>query len=917
MKDLTSFRRAPRTGLADRQQQRLDAAARRAELVSKISSKTEAKKRVAEIEAKESAAHSRSVPRYLDALGKIPFRRIGGELRPVANAYTKLVEAALAAMNDGCVTVAMTWPVRDVSLSAVPSLLALADVAASPATTIAKAGAAYPSFERPRGLRALIYPYARTAHTHARQVQVDRKYVHSTNMQHVVRHTEGFDEDGALKDYHQVLARAGTLTGRAKDGRVYEEFAHPTLDELMPHGNCDGVPHENGRLLWRTSSKTDLRLHTRTGLADNGKSAGFYLYGLRHRDNAKRSLRSAGPLDLAIFDLTRKGQNRLSDDWPEDARKVFRTLREQHPGIGVLVVVDEPWSYDKCRFDVFNEQKHVRNRPRRPERSIVIAEQNGSVLSSGEPPIEWIGAAKVEAYGFRGRAVEVAEALRAIGNRFRQADDREGARSVRDLVAVLRRNASLPGSLSALSDHVTEERGPALASDIMTTYRVSEPMARLSDATLPAFQIGGTELAETLKDVAAVFRKQEAETPMSLLLEKILGDNRNTSSRTLFMFQTQPIADFAVAELTRKFPWLERKMEIRMIVFSGPGGLSDIAGLPASERNQFKKLYLVAPARNGVLSFFARPWLPEQVVLLADADTMRFSSRDALRLSGELDVPAIGSRLRRYGLAVAKAVEAVGAHAVDLDGIGVMPDDLTFPGEPVVDLTGGKGLDRERIEFVFSEGQRMLAWPGSDLVVLDQSHAVDEFREVVASAVAEGDKICVFSTGFIEKARLVLSIPATAAGEIRDYHELVLEKFSELPGYSEADKLRTLVGRIDDPEVDVNRARYWVTIRQQLAARIDEVVPHAPKTVELFLKFTAALGIGDRMAKEFWQWGVVAQRTTKLKAGMAFHDAYRGILVDPFAAMADNQKRKQDIRRLRFLAEDYVATVESIRRIRP
>ncbi|WP_157386336.1 hypothetical protein [Rhizobium leguminosarum] len=780
-----------------------------------------------------------------------------------------------------------------------------------------KGGVDYPSFGRPRGLKALLYPYARSTHKHARQVLIDRDHLRDINLRHGVRHTDGDNNDAALKDYHQVLARAGKLTGRARDGTEAPEFGHPTLDEIMPHGSCDGAPHENGRLLWRSSTKTDLRLHTRTGLADHGRTADFFLYGLKHRDNIRRSLRGVGSLDLAVFDLTRTGQGRLAEDWPDDAAKVFKLLREHHPRAGVLVLVDEPWSFDKCRFEVFNEQKPVKNRPRRPEKSVVITTHGGAIFGTEDLPASRIGATKVEAYAFRGATLELAEKLRDIGTRLRHAEDKTGMQSIRELVGTLRRNASLPGSLSALSNHVTTEHGQALASDVMTGYRVTSHVAALANPTLPAFQIGGAELADCLTSVANIFQSQQKETPMALMLEHTLAAIKNSSARSLFMFQRQPLADFAIDEFTRKFPWLEKKMESRMIVFSGQGGLSDIAGLPALLRNQFKKMYLVAPARNGVLSYFARSWLPEQIVVLADADTMRFSSRDALRLSEQIDEPAIGSRLRRYGMATAKAVEAVGAHTVNLDGIDVVPDDVKFPKEPVVDLTGGKGADRERIDIVVSEGQRILAWPGSALVLLDQSHSIDEFREVAASSVTEGDRICVLSAGFIEKARLVLNIPAAAAGEIRDYHELVLKKFADVPGMSESDRLRTLVGRIGDPEVDVNRARYWVTIRQQLDARIDEVVPHAPQTLELFLKFTGALGIGERMARDFWQWGVLAQRTTKLKAGMAFHEAYRGILVDPFAAMADNQKRIQEIRRLRLLAEDYVATVESVERIKP
>lgn len=912
-----NFQRPPRTGLADLQQQRRDAVLKRAEILSAMSTKAAAVKDSAELAAIEQAAHARPVTRYSAALAAAPLKRLSGEDQPISKVYAKLVEATLASMNDSCVTVAMTWPARDVSLSAVASLIAVADMGAQPEMAVTKGGIPYPSYERPRGLRALLYPYARSTHKHARQVLLDKTYLRTLSIRHAVRHTDGNDTDGAMKDFHQVLARAGKLTGLGRNGKEYPEFRHPILDEIIPHGACNGTPHGNGQLLWRSSTKTDLKQHKRSGLADHGKTAEFFLHGLTRNDNPRRSLREAAALDVVFFDLTKTGQQRLGDDWPERAGEVFKLVRERQPKAGVVVLVDEPFSFDKCRFEIFNEQKPEKKRPRRPTRSVVVTAYGGAVLANDEVPSSWTGAVKVQAVGFGGAALDLAEKLRRIGSEVRSAEDKAGLRAVRDLVATLRRNASLPGSLSSFSDHVTSEQGPALANDFLTSYRVSGHVVSLKDPTLPAFQIGGAELADCLEAAQELFRKQQAETPMSLLLEKTLEATKNSSGRSLFMFQTQPLAEFAIERFTERFPWLRKKMERRMIVFAGQGGLSDIAGMPPALRNQFKKLYLVAPARNGVLSYFARPWLPEQVVVLADADTLRFSSRDALRLAGEIDEPAIGSRLRRYGLETAKTVQALGSHTVNLDGIQVVPDDVDFPRESVVDLTGGRALERERIEIKLADGPRVMAFPGSALVLHDQSNAVDEFREVVASAVSEGDRLCVLSAGFIEKARLVLNIPTTAAGEIRDYHALVMKKFAEIPGDNDSEKLRVIVDRINDPEVDLNRARYWVSIKKEMEARIDDVVPHAPQKVDLFLKFTAALGIGERMAREFWHWGVLAQRTTKLKAGMAFHDAYKGILVDPFAAMADNQRRKHEIRRLRLLAEDYVATVESVERVKP
>ena len=79
------------------------------------------------------------------------------------------------------------------------------------------------------------------------------------------------------------------------------------------------------------------------------------------------------------------------------------------------------------------------------------------------------------------------------------------------------------------------------------------------------------------------------------------------------------------------------------------------------------------------------------------------------------------------------------------------------------------------------------------------------------------------------------------------------------------------------------------------------------------MRFTEALGIGQKLAESFWLWAVVAQRSHRMRAGNVFHDAFRGILTDPHAALASNRDRSDDIRALRAMAEEHVATVADTR----
>lgn len=916
-----NFRNAPGTELSDRRKQQQDQLKRRLELVEAQKARLASGITATEDLAPEQVG-ARNVNTWMSALSEIPLKPIGADTRPLAVVYDKLLREAIGAVNSGEAVVVMTWPARDICLSALASLLALADVAVAPALAIKVGGISHRSFERPNGFRALLYPYARTTHEAARDVQIERDYLGRTHMAHFSRHSApGQDESSALKDYHHTLSRVRTLTGKARDGRSYPEFEHPTLDEILPHGACDGKAHSSGTLLWRTSSKTDLKVHnTIKGHADDGSKAMYFLYGLRKDDDLAASLRKVrSGLDLAIVDLTRTGRNRLGEDWTNAAATTFKAIRKAHPKTGVLVVTEDPWTFDKVRFEIFNENVPVRNRPVPPARSKTITAMSSFLLAGDEENIVWSGCEEVAVKGFNGPVAKVAEDLRTIARKAERAYDVQGAAAVRDVIFKLRRNASLPGSLASLSNFVSIEQGQAAAADLMSSYTIADAVQFLSDPSVPTSQIGGSELVALLSEAQNIILRLTRSTPMANLLEAIVRSILNASSKALFVFRTQALAEFATADLCRRITELKGRLDNDMIVFSGPGGLTDIAALRTSERNKFKKIFAVAPARDGVLTFFARPWLPSQVFVLAEGDTLQFSSRDAFRLADQIEEPEIASRLRKYAKSSADELSSLGNYQIKITETPPLPTELHFPSETVIDLAGSSGRGGlELLELTMEGGQRIVARPGTGLVRYDRTRSLEAFKQVEAQDVKQGDELCVISANFIDRARLLLSITANATEAIREYHEDVVRRFRKISGLSDYDKMRTLIEKIGEPDLDLQRVRYWVHLEKQLQVPLHEVVTQAPQHHAMFLKFTSALGIGDGLANRFWHLGVKAQRNSRMRAGMAFHDSYRNILTDPHAAaaFADNTKRASEIKRLQRLAEEHVSSVRSLRRFR-
>ena len=408
---------------------------------------------------------------------------------------------------------------------------------------------------------------------------------------------------------------------------------------------------------------------------------------------------------------------------------------------------------------------------------------------------QWTGGTHILADGFTGQLDGPLSRLRVIAKKLRDRGNPDASDAARSIVAKLRRSVSLPGSLAELSEFLEREAGDAIAADNMAAYRVSGDLAILDDPRHGATQIGSDELSSARTEVSRLVAASEAATPMASLLEEALAPTMRASSRTAFVFRNEMIADFALDRLSRKFDKLESKLESGVIRFTSRQGFSDLAGLASGLRNQFKRAIIVAPTRQSALEILSQPWLPDEVTLLADSDTLRFSARDAARLASQLDQPELKERLDRFAAAANARVQEIGAHVVALDEAIAPADDVEFPFGSIIDLSGSHRGDRRLLELEMNSGQRILARPRTGLVLRDGTRSVPRFIEVAAINVSVGDEVCVISPGFVEKARTLLNITTAAAEEIRDYHDLVRKRFAALPGATPGERLRALCAK--------------------------------------------------------------------------------------------------------------------------
>lgn len=856
----------------------------------------------------------RDAQSIISAIDTIPMFRVGdsASVRPVSAEYRSMIVAVIGAMNSGERSAILCWPPHQACLPALTNLIALGDVASAPTHTHAAGpGRLDIVADPPIGFRAVLYPSARTGHGPAREIQLSRSQMATLHKKHVLRSIyPASEEPAALKDYHVVLGRVGAMSGRAKDGRSYAEFEHPVLDEIVPHGTpLAGCP-ENGRLLWRTKSKTDLGKFSRTGAADQPEEARFFLYEIS-ADRMERELTAIEcPPNLLLLDLSKTARGRLENNWLQKARKAVETFQARFPLAGVLAFTDDPWTCDAARFEILGTQRPNGSKKMTPSKVTAIYSPLGDILQdAGSETSEFVGGHQLLVDGFTGQLEAAIAGFRTIARKLEDRGNPTAAEAARSIVTKVRRCVCLPGSLAELSNFLERETFDDIASDNMAVYRISSELAVLNDPRSGATQISSNELASAQTAVRQLTEMSESSTPMASLLDQAIAPALRASSRTIVVFRNELIADFAKDRLTTKFDKLENRLNRDVIRLTTRQGLADLATLIPKFRNNFGRAIVVAPTRQGALEILSQPWLPEVVSILADSDTLRFAARDAARLAELLEHPDLKLRLQRFAKAATQRVEQIGAHVVAFDTTIQPTEDVEFPDGSVIDLAGPHKGDRHLIQLKMKSNQLILARPRTALVQLDDSHSVRRFVEVSASKVNVGDEICVIGPRFIEKARSVLNITAAAAEEIREYHDQVRRRFEALSPGNRAAKLKVLCEKMGAPPVATATASYWVSLEDEAAKPLHEVVPHAPRDRELFMRFTNALGIRPQMASRHWAWAVIAQRSSRVRAGAAFHDAYKGILTDEHAAFASKKERAAEIRALRAAADDYVSTV--------
>ena len=896
-KDLKTAWREPE---ARRQSDLTAAAERRQARVAQMRSLQE--KKAAERSAESEAAARRAALReeFISQLASIPVWTEDRQKGRVTAAYRELAAALYDARVQGRSKALLVWPTGNISLAACHALSSLALPRASPVTT---------SPERRReaapGLRALFYPYSSRARLPLRRVYADRTDVSGVCLDHIADPSR---RSGAGYAYFSRLCRAKDLTGHVRGGGYHFEYENPTLDEVVSVVGLGGAKDVD--VLGRIADRTDLK-HLSNKPGDPAESP-YAIFGLPARGRLRPADRRSAKLDIILLDLTRAGRSRLGRDWRTPVVAALEAATRAYGYLPVLAVTEDSYVHSVLAWEVLKAHDVIAGKG--PADHDAILGLTPAIASTDDlrPP----DLSVVTQFAALGCADPDASLLpdivRAI-ERARSVGDTQAAALLDEVAAITRRTAGLPGGVEELGRFVADNQGAQAAAHRMVGYALGPLVRAAEDLSGPFVQQRHSEFFGLLQRATAWVEARQTGSPIGLMLRDLVRKGLNGATRKVIWSQTSAVSEFAEHVLTTD-PDLGARIAQRigsnMITFVDALAFREIGALPRTELAMTKQVLVVSPQRSQALALLTQPWLPAMVTLVADERTLLGIGREASRLGKFPAFTAYADRLKRLGEAALAEAQRVQGRALDLTA-ATAAEDVDFPEGGVIDLAGRRAPGEKVVRIVMQDGRTILARRKTRLIRLDPDGAVPTYGPCQAEDVTEGDQLCVVDDAFVDMARARLDIRATAAEEIRDYHDRVQTQFAKLEGATPTERLRTLIRKMGEPLVLENTARTWTNLTAETEKPLDLVVPRAPQEWSTFRRFMAALDVPGPMAQSYWAWAVILTRKSRIRAAMRLHEAYLAILVDAFTAEHVSAARRADIRALRATAEGYVSTVAS------
>lgn len=872
------------------------------------------------------------IDRAIDAARKIRLMTLDMGVGPACalnRPTVALLREFLRALKSRDSTVLLQWPFGERDVSFLHPLAMIALLGAPPPKTTDGLTWCDPAPD----FRTLYYPWrggasltTQTSHLLRREEIINWNKFHLTR-QHVRGQTDLTQNDML----HTTLGHLVRLSQRDK---AKPHLAHPSLAEIYPVFVAEGgeiapppfaaaAAELFGRV--RFGAALDRMADYRPQLS-SPKCAPFGLFAVSSRAAPRsalsaRTLVNGGsgggrPPDICLLDLGPRSLSRLGANWDEVVEDFVSEAKKRFPDMPFLVVTQDTYVHRRMAAKLGNIFKP------RAVRSKVLVRVSSDPLSH-DPEIEAVSNITAQ---FSTVSGPTADAISALSEAARGSSDPGFAGTLRREMGSLRKAASLPCGLAQAYDFLCEEIGQS-ATETFLEYRSRGTLLAPIEEALES-EIGGAERARLVSARDAVqraFDTLDTETPIGSLFSELAATLSRKSSRAVIAFSSEIDLLLGHRRLTcdhEQGAALARRLERGHLKLASADQLdSCLADIEQGrERNTWKRLVLIAPNLDYLSRIAARPWLPDELIVVCERNLAARVADTFKRLSSHPDLTGsdnIGGRLARIAASAKTEIEARKVASIDLE-LDLRPHTETT--EDVIDLTDDDLEDStEVIVMSLSSGRKLRARPGSVVIRYNHGAEINPFERASARHIQTGESLIVPDGAFLGAAREILPIRVLAQSWVDIYHATVQAQLAGVPGSTLSAKARRILAEIQKRGARTQSSAAvldWLRVEEHQAVEAERRQPHAPQRRREFDAFMAALDVNEQLAEKMWMEGIQPLRIDRRRAGQRMAQAFVSVLVDPHGTASS---LKADVRAaiagLRKKALDYVDQVVDLEMI--
>jgi len=596
-------------------------------------------------------------------------------------------------------------------------------------------------------------------------------------------------------------------------------------------------------------------------------------------------------LDVVVADLTRTSLSDMGDNWPAALGNLARALRSMAaPRPAVVVLTEDVFVMRKAEAVLRQAAQEARVQGKAYLAEGLLLRHPGFLAAPRGP------AAAATAVAFRadikdGALLRLRDDILGAASLLVQAGAEEAAAALRSALSFVRLIANLPVGYAEAKAAIDILHGTDDDHDqaVRSRFYLDGGLALLNSAIheTPAHR---DILRSVYERVCATVSQWEAATPISLKLKRLIESEKSEHDRTLLVLPDRTLVDlFLASDLALQCPWDVTAAKTM---------------LEAAQACGARRWLVVRPTSDSLKAILTSDLSPERVDILGDAAGSALLATELAPIS---KLPAFAP----YAGRAAALLEAIGRGSSDLradEAELALP--LPAPTRELDFTQSGDAYSGPIVKLTTQRGHSLLYRPSSDVL----RHTPDElraFERVEAQRITEGDHVVVMTRPLMEALRQELARAPKTVETLRQYHTAVAERSAAIPGQSRRDKARHLLRLIQSHDAsfgadELDNVCRWIDVDE---TTLDDPAaqPQAPRTKRRFELFAEALGMPSQLSNAYWDYGIRATRSYRVREGLLFHQRAVQFVVEPESLMARHADRD-----LRALWQSIVDSVDAV-----